>query len=384
MNICIFNVTSTMAPIGSAEVGGVEAYAFRLGEALIGRGHRVVLYGGVPKPGIPAPSTRVPLRLFPYVETQSVPNLGTRFRRLVQRLHFAWIAREAICRESFDAILVFKPYDLVTAGLWRRQGVRARLILGVHGPEFYPFDRRFIGSVDGFYAVSRSTAEAVERRYRIACPVIPNFIDLAAFPWRERNGTDREKLVIAVGRLVGWKGMASLVRAFARISREVPSARLTIIGDGPERENLLAEARRLGVGAVVELTGRLEEPALAKYRARAALFVQPSIGYESFSITTLEALASGVRGLVSSQVGIADWFRGEEALEVFPSGDEEALAGCMRRLLAEEEETSRVLRRRAREIVEARFSAEAVIPQILALLEGRPDRSARQSSSTAS
>ena len=359
-----------MAPIGSAEVGGVEAYTFRLGEALIQRGHQVTLYGGSPKAGVPAPPSRVPLHLFPYVETQNIPNLGTRFRRLIQRLHFAWITRDAIPRESFDAILVFKPYDLITVWFWRRQGVRSRVILGVHGPEFYPCDRLFIKSVNGLYAVSHSTAQAVEKHYGVACPVIPNFIDVGEFPWIERSGLEREKLVIAVGRLVGWKGMASLVRAFARLHREMSSTRLAIIGDGPERENLLSEARRLGIEAAVEMTGRLEEPALAKYRARAALFVQPSIGYESFSITTLEALASGVRGLVSSQVGIADWFRGEKVLEIFPAGNEEALTERMRKLLAESEEESRAMRQGARRIVENEFSVETVVPRISRLLAG--------------
>ena len=156
MKICLFNVTSTMAQIGSAEVGGVEAYTFRLGEALLQRGHQVVLYGGRPKEKIPFPPSQIPLRLFPHMETSKIPDLGTRFQRLIQRVHFAWSARHDFFGGGFDAILIFKPYDFVTAWFWRKRGVRARIVASLHGEEFYPCDHFFAsrcGGIDAIYAV---------------------------------------------------------------------------------------------------------------------------------------------------------------------------------------------------------------------------------------
>lgn len=367
LKLCLFNVTSTMDVIGSGEVGGVEAYTFRLGEQLAQRGHEVLLFGGKPNEGKSHSSTKVPLRLAPYIETSSIPHFGTRFRRLVQRLHFASAAREDFLSEKFDAVFIFKPYDFVTAWRWRRAGVRSRIIASIHGPEFYLADWKFSESVDAMFAVSESTARAVRTRYARACPVIPNFIDVEHYPWMERLTAPETPLLLTVGRLVGWKGIGVLLKAFAKLQVRHPTARLTVVGDGPERCLLQQSAKALGVGETVNFPGILNEAALAEYRRKAWIFVQPSVGYESFSISALEAMASGVRTVVSDQVGIADWFRDSSSLEIVKAGDEAALAEKLEALLqlpwSQHHEQSRA----ARKVVERYFDAGKVVSEIESL-----------------
>ncbi|MDD2710393.1 MAG: glycosyltransferase family 4 protein [Verrucomicrobiae bacterium] len=370
MKICLFNVTSTMDRLGSAEVGGVEAYGFGLAAALRERGHDVELWGGRPKEALSYPATGVEIRLFEYLETRRVPDLGTRFRRLAQRLHFAWHTRHEFCGRHFDAVLIFKPYDFVTAWLWRRWGVRSRVVAGIHGPEFYALDRFFCPAVDALYAVSPSTAREVEKHYRVKCPVLPNFLDGRRYAFMER-GEPRERLIVSAGRLVGWKGMAVLIRAFARVKREIPEACLAILGDGPERGSLMELADQLGVGGSVSLPGLADPGRLADYHRRAWVYVQPSIGYESFSISTLEALARGVAVIVSDRVGLAEWFGAENSLETCPHGNEEALACGLTGILTGSWEAHCARARRLRTVVERRFLVECVIPQIEALCENR-------------
>ena len=174
-------------------------------------------------------------------------------------------------------------------------------------------------------------------------------------------------MIIATGRLVSLKGLSSLIRAFAKVHTKIPEARLMLIGDGPEKNRLLEEVRELNVESFVEFAGLVESLKLSSLYEKAWLFVQASIGYESFSISTLEALSSGLTALVSSQVGIAEWFQGKDAIEIFKEGDVNELADKIGRLLAEPWEKNRERGYKARAIVEAEFSADRVVKQIEAL-----------------
>ena len=111
MKIGIFLPNATFDLPGSPEVGGIETFSFTVGEALQRLGHEVVLFGGQPKPGRAHRATTLTLELRPYWETKSIPDLGTRFQRLVQRLHFAWSSRHAWAQQHCDVLLLAKPFD---------------------------------------------------------------------------------------------------------------------------------------------------------------------------------------------------------------------------------------------------------------------------------
>lgn len=94
-----------------------------------------------------------------------------------------------------------------------------------------------------------------------------------------------------VGRLVGWKGVDILLDAFARVCEKV-SARLEIVGDGPERAGLEASAARLGVGPRVVFRGWLDRADCASSMRTCEVFVSASL-QESGGIAVLEAMACG-------------------------------------------------------------------------------------------
>lgn len=117
---------------------------------------------------------------------------------------------------------------------------------------------------------------------------------------REALGLAPGALVVgSVGRLDPVKNLPALLRAHARLLAEHPEARLVIVGDGPDREALHAEARDLNIADTVVFTG---------YRAdvRAVLpafdVYANSSRYEGVSLTILEAMAAGLP-VVATDVG---------------------------------------------------------------------------------
>jgi glycosyltransferase involved in cell wall biosynthesis len=74
-------------------------------------------------------------------------------------------------------------------------------------------------------------------------------------------------ILLFAGRLVYQKGVDILLRAFARAVKEVPTARLLIAGDGPERAALTTLTRDLALDGSVSLLGHLSRPVLEREAA---------------------------------------------------------------------------------------------------------------------
>ena len=85
----------------------------------------------------------------------------------------------------------------------------------------------------------------------------------------------REPVVLFVGRLVEKKGCEYLVRAMAHVQRDVPQARLVVVGDGPLQGSLEAEAAELLQGT--QFLGRQPPEAVREWLNRARVFCVPSV-----------------------------------------------------------------------------------------------------------
>ena len=115
------------------------------------------------------------------------------------------------------------------------------------------------------------------------------------------------------------------LRAFRRIQEAYPGARLTVCGSGPERGNLMALARELGIADAVTFTGRLDNNRIAALYQSADVMINPSLA-DNMPISILEALACGVP-VVSTNVGGVPYLvtHHKTALLVSP-GDDKAMA----------------------------------------------------------
>jgi glycosyltransferase involved in cell wall biosynthesis len=371
VKIGIFLPNATFDLPGSPEVGGIETFSFTVGEAFQRLGHEVVLFGGAPKPGRTHRATTLTLELYSYWETQSIPDLGTRFRRLVQRLHFAWSIRHAWKRQQCDFVLLAKPFDWPVAWRWKQTRPDLKVIMGFHGTDFFRGDRLFYGAIDAAFAVSAPVADLAQARVGSRPALIPNPVDTDFFcPAPEETPPAREESwhLVSSGRLVGWKGFLNLIEATARLRREHEiDARLTIAGEGPEREALEKKIAAENLDVHVTLAGRLDPPALRALLRSGNLYLQPSIGMEAFSISALEAACTGLPLALSDQVGLTGYLTSDDA-STWSARDVDALVLLLKDLHARRGEAPWSDRATRHARLRDSFSAERVARQILALV----------------
>lgn len=137
--------------------------------------------------------------------------------------------------------------------------------------------------------------------------------------------------LLFAGRLVRDKGIYELLEAFATVrSRRV--CHLTVVGEGPEAEQLRTRALQLGVAGDVELTGHVPQDELFRAYGRADVFVLPTYR-EGLPTVLLEAMSFGLPIVTTRLRGAADYLiEGENVLFVPPQVPD-ALAEALCRLL---------------------------------------------------
>jgi glycosyltransferase involved in cell wall biosynthesis len=106
-------------------------------------------------------------------------------------------------------------------------------------------------------------------------------------------------MVVSVARLHPQKALGDLLAAFVDVRSRVPAARLVLVGDGPQRADLQAEATRLGLGGVAAFVGA--QPDGPSWLAAADVVAMSSI-WEGSPLVVAEALLLG-RPLVATDVG---------------------------------------------------------------------------------
>ena len=172
------------------------------------------------------------------------------------------------------------------------------------------------------------------------CAVLPYGIDLDY--WRtmdagERNTADeirrrQPRHIVAVGRVVGYKGYNVLIRAMQTIDGHA-----TIIGEGP----LLAELRQLaierGVSDRIRFAGRLTRSEIKQIFYSAQVFAFPSVTEaEAFGIVQIEAMATGLP-IVNTNLATTVPLVARHNLEALtvPPNDPQALSQALNRVLDE-------------------------------------------------
>ena len=188
------------------------------------------------------------------------------------------------------------------------------------------------------------------------------------FPRAGRNQSEQH--ILFVGRLVWRKGADLLLTAFGQLRAELPSAKLDIVGDGPELSNLLALANKLGLGDSVTFHGALFGRRLWEIYAEASLLVLPSRqsahDVEGFGTVFLEAGMFGVPSVGTRTGGIPEAvIDGVTGKLVQPEKTDELLS-AMKSLLDDPRELER-LGANARERA-MKFSWERSTDQVLRLL----------------
>jgi len=160
--------------------------------------------------------------------------------------------------------------------------------------------------------------------------VVPNGVDLTPYHTpaqpleRAQFGFKEEDIVlIYVGRLGPEKNLPFLLRSFGGAVQAYDNAKLLIIGDGPERDNLEDRVKYMDIGDKVRFLGTVPYEEVSHYLAMADVFVTASVT-EVHPLSVIEAMAAGLPVLGINSPGIGDTIQdGETGLLVA----EEELAG---------------------------------------------------------
>jgi glycosyltransferase involved in cell wall biosynthesis len=139
---------------------------------------------------------------------------------------------------------------------------------------------------------------------------------------RSASGPPR---VLYAGRLLYWKGVHIAIEAFVEVVKQIPNARLTIVGDGPERSRLKQDVERNHLLGSVEFISRVPQNELFELYRTHDLFLFPSL-HDSGGFVVLEALAHGLpvvcldlggpKGIVTANSGVVVKHNGQNSAGV--------------------------------------------------------------------
>ncbi len=171
--------------------------------------------------------------------------------------------------------------------------------------------------------------------------------------------------MLYVGRLRTRKAVAVLLEAFVLVRRQLPTARLVVVGDGEQRPALEAQKRALGGGGEIEFKGALPREQIVAHYAAADVYCLPSL-YEGFPVAILEAMAAALPVVATTVSGIPEAVVAGETGELVAPED---VAGLARALLAgaRRPRARPAAGRSGRRRLAERFSIEVVTRQYLEL-----------------
>ena len=343
--------------------GGVTKHISALYDCFHRLGHEVKIIAACSDDGDNVPDHVIKvsgfIALVPFSGSVARISLAPIIYRRVKRL---------LRREQFDVIHVHEPMTpaLPLVVLRHCKVVPHSVIVGTfhayrESSFGYNYGRpifgHFIQRLDGRIAVSEASRDFIAQYFPGDYVIIPNGIDVARFSDPSlapiERFSDGKPNILFVGRLEKRKGFRHLLAAFAHIKKAVPAVRLIVAGayEKADKEAFVIYARRHRLQGV-RFVGFVSEEDLPRYYRTCDVFCAPSIGFESFGLVLLEAMAAG-RPIVASDIaGYRAVVRnGEEGLLV-PPGDEGALAIALISLLRDS-----ALRQRMGERGQARASA---------------------------
>lgn len=204
--------------------------------------------------------------------------------------------------------------------------------------------------------------------------VIPNGVnsDRFSLPVIPFVPTHPETFVVGfIGSLKPWHGLSILTDAFARLHQRVPQARLLIVGDGPERNNLEADLAARELQSVVHFTGAVTPDEIPKLLASMSVAVAPYPDCTDFYFSPLKVYEYMAASLpvVTSRIGqLAELIEDGTNGLLCPPGDVMALAIALERLWQSPELCSR-LGQAARHTVMQAHTWDAIAQRILTLAD---------------
>lgn len=248
----------------------------------------------------------------------------------------------------------YAQYALIGPYLFKRFGIPFYCMF--HGVDaLVSLKRRFshaqfrwtLRRASGVIANSRFTAAIAENagvsrdRITIGYPSVWSVHPPRDDRFRQDPSIAKRPILLTVCRLVPRKGIDTVLQVLPTLLKDTPNLLYVIVGDGPDRERLLALSRSLGVGHAVRFIGAIPDSpdAKAPFYTACDVFVMPTsqreggLDVESFGIVYLEAMAYGKPVVASTNGGAREIVDNGVNGFLVPDGKTETLVDCVRRLL---------------------------------------------------
>jgi glycosyltransferase involved in cell wall biosynthesis len=231
-----------------------------------------------------------------------------------------------------------------------------------------PVRRLVLSRAAAVVATSQGLAELSRRVDPAPVTVIPNGVDVERFRPADRPPPEPCRFHF-LGRLNEQKNVGLLLDAVDDLRRRaIAPFRLLIVGDGPLRDDLLRQARALGLDEVVEWMRWVPRESMAAIYQGAHCVVNPS-HYEGMSNVVLEAMACALPVIVSDVAGNRDLVRDAQDGWVVAHDSRSALAEAMANALRARD-VLRPLGEHARRSVTSGHSWDSVTSGYVQLLAG--------------
>ena len=270
-----------------------------------------------------------------------------------------------------------EPYSVVCAEVltlrnWLAPGVPVVLgtcqnIFHRYPPPFNLLERRGLRQAAAAYGCSETVRELlIEKGFRKTIRVIPFGVNVNEYTVRSPRSANGTLTIGFAGRMLPAKGLDILAQALSTIAGE--PWKLLVVGDGPERESFQRTLTELNLADRTQLTGAVKYDQMAQLFQKMDVLILPTQTTkrirEQFGRVLIEAMASGVP-VIGSTCGAIPEVIGDAGL-VVPEGDAGALAGAIKRLLADES-LRQQFARAGRQRVERHYSWDRVATQMYEL-----------------
>jgi glycogen(starch) synthase len=311
-------------------VGGIARHVEELSEALVVQGHEVhVVTANHPNTLEHETVHGV------HLHRVKSPDYDTPdFLSFILQLNFGMItyALEQHALTPFDVVHAH-DWLVAHAGVTLKKGLALPLLATIHATEIgrnkgqlHTEMSKYINQMEWYLCFeawrvvvcSQYMDREIKQSFRVPADkidIIPNGINTLKFDnkmnagdaqqFRRHLGTDDQKLVFFVGRMVHEKGAQFLLEAVPEVLAGFPDARFVVVGKGGFLADLKRRAHELGVAPYVNFTGFVSDEDLLKIYQVIDVAVVPSL-YEPFGIVALEGMAAAKPTIVADVGGLPE------------------------------------------------------------------------------
>ncbi|MBX3010683.1 MAG: glycosyltransferase family 4 protein [Caldilineaceae bacterium] len=294
------------SPLFAPETGGIETITAHLATALQRHGHEFVVITSQGRLDLPTESSYagIPVYRFPLLAAMTQQNLSqiVTLRRQITAIKQAFQPQLVHLQLGGQAAILF--FHLQTGHV-----CPAPSLITIHDTlqGLEPGSNTVLGRclAEAAWVVANSTA-----MWQDAEAIMPGLVErmsllpcaLPAPPYLPQPLNTQPPRLLCLGRITADKGFDLAIDAFAQIAGRYPTATLTIVGEGPARQQLQTQIDQLGLQASITLTGWVTEAERWRYLNQATLLLVPSRRREAFGLVALEA-AQMARPVIATRAG---------------------------------------------------------------------------------